>query len=98
VSGDQPQRIPNLGYVACDLWAKVVYDFFIIGNTLTNPDRQKAEFDSGDYALRLMTQSKKALRAFPSISLDLKPLLSWNVSTALPLVMPLSKNTISYGL
>ena len=83
IPGEQPTRIPNLGYVSADLWAKVSYDYFCSGNATAerhgDPRKAAPDWSAAQYAFQLFGQARASFKNLPTIDVSLKPLCSWQV-------------------
>ena len=79
---EPPLRVPNLGYVSPDLWAKVAYDFFCSGNSYAQvhgPDQNIADWRAATYAVSLLRQGRIDYSRLPKLDVNLKPLCCWQV-------------------
>ena len=79
---EPPLRVPNLGYVSPDLWAKVAYDFFCSGNSYVQvhgPDQNIVDWRAASYAVSLLHQGRIDYNRLPKLDINLKPLCCWQV-------------------
>ena len=79
---EPPLRVPNLGYVSPDLWAKVAYDFFCSGNSyaqVRGPDQNIVDWRAASYAVSFLRQGRIDYNRLPKLEVNLKPLCCWQV-------------------